>query len=245
MPFYTADGRGLTSIELAQVPPDGDRFQLRSAIVYLDAVTGARLEAPAHVPQEHPSREESTDLASVPQFLWSFIASYGRQSAAAIVHDARSVRARGLGDDAAALVQRRQDDASFRRGLREQGVPLLRSWLMWSWVAAERYLSHARPLGILLVAQVVLSVVVVAASVVLAFGSPWWLLLVLLPALVALPWGRDAGLAALLSYGSAFVAPLLLLHLLSLAPFRLVEFVVELAVGGRPASVLRPTLTRR
>ena len=38
------------------------------------------------------------------------------------------------------------------------------------------------------------------------------------------------------------LAPLIVVHLVALVPFRLVEAIVELATGGDPAGVLRPTV---
>ena len=242
MPYTNADGEPLASIELAQVPPDDYRFQLRSAIHYREPGGTVEYTAPAHTPSDHPQDGQRTDLASVPQFLWSFVASYGRQSAAAIVHDAQSDAADLLGDPAAALGQRRTDDRVFRVGLREQRVPLVRAWLMWSWVSVGRYVAFKPWVAVLMIAQAVVALAVVVLASVLAFSNLLWLLLLLVPAALALPWGRDAGLMLVLSYGGAFTAPLIALHLLSLLPFRLVEFVGELVSGGEPTKVFRPTV---
>ncbi|MEL4320417.1 DUF1353 domain-containing protein [Leifsonia sp. YIM 134122] len=246
MPFITEDGEPLASIELGQVPPDGYLFQLRRGIGYREPGTDTVVWAPAHVPDPHPTRQNSTDLASVPHFLWSFIASYGRQSAPAVVHDHRSEVAALIGDGGdphAALEQRREDDRVFLVGLREQQVPLLRAWLMWGWVSAERYLRHALPLGLLLLVQVLLSLVAIATGIVLAITTdPIWLLLLLVPLAASFLWGRDWLMMVVLSYGSAIIAPLLLVQLLALLPFRLLEFVVELISGGQPTQVFRPTI---
>ncbi|KQO97564.1 DUF1353 domain-containing protein [Leifsonia sp. Leaf264] len=246
MPFITEDGEPLASIELAQVPPDGRLFQLRRGIGYREPGGDAVVWAPAHVPDGHPARPNSTDLASVPSFLWSFIASYGRQSAPAVLHDHRSELAAVIGDGGdphAALEQRREDDRLFLVGLREKRVPLLRAWLMWGWVSAERYLRHALPLGLLLLVQVLLAVGVIAVAVVLTVTSGVaWLILLLAPLAAAFLWGRDWRMAAVLSYGSAVIGPLLIVQLVALLPFRLLEFVVELFSGGEPTQVFRPTV---
>src|SRR5688572_14147284 len=111
MPFLTADGRPLDELLLAQRPADGYRFEVRAPFVYLDPVTGRRYAIPAApgAPASGAPASGSfgaaagagphgvTDLASVPMSLWSFIASYGRQSAPAVLHDERSIVAAELG----------------------------------------------------------------------------------------------------------------------------------------------------
>lgn len=243
MPFLTDDGHPLDELLLAERPADAASFELRRPIVYLDPTTGRRYRAPAR--GEAAGSHGVSDLASVPPSLWSFIASYGRQSAPALVHDARSRVADELGDRRAALAQRREDDLVFRRALREQRVPLLRAWLMWAWVSADRERTFGGAAGRLLVTQAVLGGLVVVAASVLAFwpaGHPAWLALVALPAVAAAAWRRDAGLVVLLSYSLAIVGPLLVVHLAALAVFRLIEALVELVSGGDPGSVVRPTV---
>lgn len=252
MPFRTDDGRPLDELVLAQRPADGYRFHVRAPFVYEDPVTGRRYRvtarppgAPDPAPDEREPRVHGiTDLASVPMWLWSFIASYGRQSAPAILHDERSVVAAELGDRRAALAQRREDDRVFRTALREQRVPLLRSWIMWAWVAADREREFGGVAGTLLFVQVVVGALVVLGASVAAFWQPWWLVALPVVALAALPWA-GAGLAPLvlmLTLSSAVLAPLIALHLVSVAPFRLIEAVVELVTGGDPAGVVRPTV---
>jgi hypothetical protein len=252
MPFRTEDGRPLDELLLAQRPADGYRFDVRAPFDYEDPVSGRTYHVPAHppgAPDPAPEAREPrvhgvTDLASVPMWLWSFIASYGRQSAPAILHDERSVMAAELDDPAAALAQRRVDDRVFRTALREQRVPVLRSWIMWAWVSADREREFGGAAGILLIVQAVVGALVVLGASVAAFWNPWWLLVVPAPALLALPWAA-AGLASLvllLTYSSAVLAPLIALHLVSIAPFRLIEAFVEVLADGDPRDVLRPTV---
>lgn len=243
MPFLRDDGAPLDELVLAQRPADGHRFEVREAIVYVDPVSGRRYRAPAV--GEGPPPTGVTDLASVPSPLWGFIASYGRQSAPAVLHDARSRAAEALGDRRLALAQRREDDLVFRRSLIEQGVPRMRAWLMWAWVSADRERAFAGAAGLLLLAQVGLGVLVIAASVVLGVvAGPWWLALAVVPAVAALPWRGLASLVVILTYPLAAFAPLLAVHFLALVPFRIVEAIVEVFTGGDPASVVRPTVTR-
>ena len=252
MPFRTDDGRPLGELLLAQRPADGYRFEVRAGFVYDDPVSGRRYAVPARAPgapvpdpdTPEPPVHGVTDLASVPMWMWSFIASYGRQSAPAILHDERSIVADELGDRRAALVQRREDDRVFRTALREQRVPVLRTWVMWAWVAADRERQFGGPAGLLLLVQAILGAIVVFGASVAAFWNPWWLLALPAAALAALPWAA-VGLATLLLVltGSlAVLGPLLAVHLAVLVPFRLVEAIVEVLAGGDPRSVIRPTV---
>jgi hypothetical protein len=249
MPFLEendgAPPRPLGELLLAQRPPEGFGFELRAPFVYRDPVTGERYPVPARA--EGTDAIGRTDLASVPPSLWSFIASYGRQSAPAVLHDHRSVLAAAraaAGDRRGALAQRRGDDRVFRTALREQGVPLLRAWLMWAWVSADRERVFGGPAGIAFVAQAVVGARVVLGAAVLACWQPAWLLLLVLPALGALAWRRMAGLQLVLAYGSAVLAPLVAVHLAAVLPFRLLEAAAELVTGGEPGGVWRPTLRR-
>ena len=252
MPFRTDDGHPLDELLLAQRPADGYRFHVREPFAYEDPVTGRQYRVPARPPgapdpapdDREPRAHGVTDLASVPMWLWSFIASYGRQSAPAILHDERSVVAAELGDRKAALAQRREDDRVFRTALREQRVPLLRSWIMWAWVSADREREFGGPAGILLFVQTIVGALVVLGASVAAFWQPWWLVALPIVALAALPWAA-VGLAPLvlfLTYSSAVLAPLIALHVVSIVPFRLIEAFVELVTGGDPAGVVRPTV---
>ena len=250
MPFLTDDGRPLDELLLAERPADGYRFEVRASFVYEDPVSGRRYPIPARSAASASPRSEAaglgphgvTDLASVPMSLWSFIASYGRQSAPAVLHDERSIVAAELGDRRAALALRREDDRVFRTALREQRVPLLRAWIMWGWIAADREREFGGPAGVLFMVQAVVGGLVVVGASVAAFWNLGWLTLVLVPALAALPWGGLAPLMLLLNYSSAVLAPLVALHLIALLPFRLLEAIVEVVTGGDPGGVLRPTL---
>jgi hypothetical protein len=250
MPFLTEDGRPLDELLLAQHPADGYRFDVRAPFAYLDPVTGRTYAVAARPPgapvAETAEREPGvigvTDLASVPMWLWSFIASYGRQSAPAVLHDERSIVAARLGDRRAALAQRRVDDRVFRTALREQRVPVLRRWLMWAWVSADRERQFGGAAGAVLLAQAILGAGVVLAASVAAFWQPWWLLVLPAVVLAALPWRALALLVLVLTGSIAVLGPLLVLHLVALVPLRMIEAIVELIAGGDPRDVLRPTV---
>jgi hypothetical protein len=96
--------------------------------------------------------------------------------------------------------------------------------------------------GLVFMVQAIVGALVVVGASVVAFWQPTWLLVTLVPALTAVPWGRRAPLMLLLNYSSAVLAPLIGLHVVSILPFRLVEALVELLSGGDPAGVWRPTL---
>jgi len=68
-----------------------------------------------------------TDFASVPRvFVW-FLPRYGRYTLAAVLHDylwrCRASKGRMAYVDA---------DGTFRRAMREEGVPFLTRWMMWA-----------------------------------------------------------------------------------------------------------------
>lgn len=241
MPFERHDGGPLEELRLAQHPIDGDRFELREGFVYVDPDSGHRFPVPASADS---TERWSTDLASVPHPLWSLIASYGRQSAPAVLHDHRSLVAerRALDDPAAALAQRRADDRVFRTALREQRVPALRAWLMWAWVSADRERTFRGVLGTVFVIQSVVAGVALLVAVGGAWWHPAWLLLGLGALVAALAWGRLAGLQLALTVGGAVLAPIVAVHVVPLVVFRVLEAVVELVSGGDPRAVVRPTV---
>jgi Protein of unknown function (DUF1353) len=110
--FEAADKR----IKLAVIPPR--QFRLLEPFVYVDR-KGRR----------HEIRDEilgETDLASVPWFMWWFVASYGRQTPAVLVHDQ-------LVD----TIDRKYADWVLRTALKELGFSYLRRWLVWSAVSLE------------------------------------------------------------------------------------------------------------
>ena len=103
-----------------------------------------------------------TDFASVPRvFVW-LIPRFGRYTAAAVLHDwlvRDGIRNR--------LVTSRDADGIFRRVMREQGVPVVRRWLMWAGVRWGALTDPRRRAGWVLSAPGVLAISVLAAPVVL------------------------------------------------------------------------------
>lgn len=238
MPFHTDDGDRLAELGLAQRPADAPSFELTAPLVYLDPETGRRYRVPAR----GEASAAPTDLASVPTPLWGLIASYGRQSAPAVLHDARSREAAALADRRDALAQRREDDRVFRTALREQGVPRLRARVMWAWVSADRERQFGGVAGWLVLVQSAIGALVLVATAIAAFWGPLWLLAWPVVGLASLVRGRLAPLVATLTFSLALLGPLVLLLFAAIVPFRLVEAAVELVTGGRPGDVWRPTV---
>lgn len=245
MPFIDSAGAPLDAVRLLYRPPAVRLFQLEKGFAWIDPRDGSRTEIPAHdITRPATEPHNSTDLASVPAFLWGLVASYGHQTLPAILHDALSGRA----DEAAPaeqLAARRFADDAFRVALRESGVTALRAATMWAVVSMQRYLRFRLPLGVLLVAQVTLGGLAVIAAVVLGvLGHPWLLLIALAPALLAFAWGRSAPLVIAGSYLSALYSPLIVTAALSSAVEYLIALVVFL-LGGARGSAPRPGPTLR
>lgn len=229
MPFIDETGEPLRVIPLTQAPATGHYFQLVRPIGFREDDRSEIHWVPAHVPDDDPGPGNRTDLATVPWLFRAFVAAYGRQSAPAILHDYQ----RGVTGRAGApgrLGRAEVDDRLFRVALRQQKVPLLRAWLMWTFVSIERYWLYARGGAILLAVQAAIGVAVIYAAIILAFASPLWLLGIAVPAIAAFAWGRRYVLMLWLTYGLALLAPLALLQLCSLAPYWLVELLAREAI---------------
>lgn len=105
---------------------------------------------------------QGTDFASVPRvFVW-FLPRYGRYTKAAILHDFlwRERASKGTLDYIDA-------DGTFRRAMRELGVPFLRRWILWSAVRWGALLKPNGRKGWLKEAPRVLLVTAVALPIVL------------------------------------------------------------------------------
>lgn len=234
MPFIDSTGAPLDRVHLLYRPAAVGLFQLEHGFVWIDPRDGTRTDIPAH-DVTRPPTDAHTDLASVPSFLWGLVASYGHQTLPAILHDALSDRA----DEAAAAdrfaVRRTADDA-FRVALRESGVTTLRATTMWVVVSMQRYLRFRTPLGVVLVAQVVIGGLAIIAAVALGLlGHPLSLLLGVAPAALALAWGRDAPVVIAGSYLGALYSPLIVSAALSSAVEYVIALVVFVATGMRGA----------
>jgi uncharacterized protein DUF1353 len=127
MPFLKLDGEGPgePDVVLKQVGPNS--FQLLHGFRYQVPPNGVIHLVPAHDPNRPPTDpNNSTDLASVPFWLWWFVASYGLHTRAALLHDQ-------LVD--VKQIDRVEADRVFRLALEESKVRWMRRWLMWAAVS--------------------------------------------------------------------------------------------------------------
>jgi len=207
VPFTNREGGELRSLPL--IYRLGRDFQVAETFCWRDPRDSDRvLSIPAHDLSLPPGEGNSTDFASVPPFLWGLIASFGKQTLSAILHDELAYRAR-LAPADQRLELRRTADEDFRVSLIDSGMHQLRARVMWASVSVERYVRHARKLGAVIIAQLSLGVLAIVSSVALGIvAHPLWLLLGLAPAVAALPWGKNMNLLITSSYLGALYAPL-------------------------------------
>ncbi|MET1153112.1 DUF1353 domain-containing protein [Arthrobacter sp.] len=210
MPFHqdAAATEPLTAIQLVQRTKRC--FQLAQPIYYRPDAASAIVRIAAH-DLSAGLKNNSTDLASVPTWMWGLIASYGRQTAPALLHDQRMAACSHLPPEEA-LRRRRVDDEEFRRALLDTGVAALRARLMWAGVSAQAYLEHSRGRGLLLAASVgVGALAFIAASWLAAAGAGPMPLAgaVLLTAVLCLVWIRDWPVVAVLVPAFALFSPFL------------------------------------
>jgi hypothetical protein len=211
MPFYqdAAATQPLAAIHLVQ--RSRRQFQLAEPFYYRRRDGSDVVTIHAHDLARGPEKN-SSDLASVPLAMWGLVASYGRQSAPALLHDQR-VAETNLLPAAAALQQRRTFDEEFRQALLETGVAQLRARLMWAAVSAQNQRVHTRLRGKLMSASIAAGTLALLAGTVLSFaaGNP-------LPAAAGLAaaaavsalWTRDWAVVAVLSAAVYLLGPVLL-----------------------------------
>ncbi|BDZ47645.1 DUF1353 domain-containing protein [Naasia aerilata] len=142
MPFAREDGKRLDRIALIQRAPG--TFQLARPFTFLEKgrPESERIVVRAHDPSRPAKGSNASDLASVPPFLWGLIASHGRQTAPALLHDQLWWEALNPDPDVW-IAQRREADRLFRVSLRESGSTPLRTSLLWAAVTFERYWGRA------------------------------------------------------------------------------------------------------
>lgn len=207
MPFTDRDGSELQRVPL--VYRLGRDFQVAEPFCWRDPRDSSRvLTIPAHDLTQPPGEGNSTDFASVPPFLWGLIASFGKQTLPAVLHDSLTNDAR-LAPADQRLALRRTADEDFRVSLIDSGVHQLRARVMWASVGMERYARYAGALGIAIIAQLGLGVLAVIGAVVLGIlANPFWVLLAAAPAIAALAWGKNSDLVLAATYLGALYAPL-------------------------------------
>lgn len=172
VPFSPAPGEDSASVQLEQLAddPTGKHFRVLRGFVYTLPDGSRSFTVPVGM---------KTDLASVPWGLWWLVASYGRHTRAALVHDA-------LIDEA--VVERKYADFVFLTALEDPTVPGPRgSWtrhqLMWIAVCLFGTMRKQAPLLMLtFVLQLLLFWVAVL--------NEWWVV-ALVVGLAGLLWSFD------------------------------------------------------
>jgi hypothetical protein len=212
MPFTGEDGRRLDRVHLVQRAPG--TFQLTRSFTYLEAgrPESERITVRAHDETKPAKGSNATDLASVPPFLWGLIASHGRHTSAALLHD--QLWWECLNPDAALWIeQRREADRLFRVALREIGTTPLRTALLWSAVSLEKYVGPRPWQALLMGAHVLLGTAVLWLAL---SGLLGWTGLALLPVpgLTALLWRRDAAPVAILIHLGVVFLPVAVVALI-------------------------------
>ena len=240
--WFPTDGSNEPEVILRQV--SRTTFQLLEGFRYEVPDGGERFEIPAHDPRRDPDDpNNSTDLTSVPQLLWWFVASYGKHTRAALFHD-HFVDAEDENGQPPSRARRGEVDRVFEQALGEAELRWLRRKLVWTAVSL-RTSWGGWGLGLLLAHLGLLTGLVVWWW---AFGGPAWPALVagatgFLWGLLRPPYGGLSGLGwgaarwPLAVLGSVIVAVPLALSILVLTLAKFADLVEEVvAAGGRTIS---------
>ena len=154
-------------------------WQLDQSFGFRDK-TGQLLVVPAHSGNV-AAPGNSTDLATVPAFLWGVLAPYGRQMRPALLHDhlcdlaALAAAPKTPAALTEALRQRKAADYLFRDALGDDGVRAARRWIFWAGVSFGRFLNYRRRYAIVLGLLVLAGALVqLHAAAVAAGGGPDW-----------------------------------------------------------------------
>ncbi|MFD4669992.1 DUF1353 domain-containing protein [Lentzea sp. NPDC058450] len=116
----------------------------------------------------------TTDLASVPTFLWGVLASYGRQLLPALLHDQRCEDVRKA-LKCCRFRMRSQADHEFHRALRDVGVGRMRRRVFWVGVALGKYWAYGRARCLLLLLpHVLIGLAGLAGLVASLLGFHWF-----------------------------------------------------------------------
>jgi len=187
----------------------------------------------------------STDFASIPQWLWGFLAPYGKQTLPAVLHDYLCDQAAGPPAPApprpvaVQLAERKAADELFRRALRDQAnapegnrsVSRARATLFWAGVTVGRYQRYqVGKLALIGGLVLVLSVGLYAVPLLAFLGHDWlWAVLAALAPSLILGWCAAVDsdrLGVLIVVGAVAAVPVLVLLI--------VTFVVTLALNVIP-----------
>lgn len=219
MPFVTLDNQADPPVELKQV--GAKQFKLLKPFKYRDPTSNSVYQVPIHDPED---LTDVTDLASVPPFLWWFIASYGHQTRAALLHD-HLVRG---------PVERREEaDRIFRVALSESGVGIPRRWMMWTAVSLLTLLKTRPGLFALMCLHVAVGfmTLILGTALLLGLSGPAWdlpaIVWMTVPLLTSFVWVRRWPIYAIGTYAAFALAPALVTVGLTTALSALVSRVVD------------------
>jgi hypothetical protein len=225
VPFYELDGDAPARVVLEQIGPK--TFRILEPFRYVDASTGERFVVP-----DPRWGDQPTDLASVPAVLQWVVSRYGQHTLPALLHD--QLVDNDLVDD------RERADRIFRDAMGEQGVPIVRRWLMWAAVSIGTIVTTSR-WKVVPIAVWVLGWAAVAFRLTPPFASwdvwvfnsltrvPWWwaaIAAVAGPPALALLWARRYLVGVISAYGAFLFAVPLAAIVLALGVYTVVERTV-------------------
>ncbi|MFX4271956.1 DUF1353 domain-containing protein [Propionibacteriaceae bacterium Y1685] len=234
--FFDAETGGPARLELLSI--DGHDFQvLRRLGHHSDAY---------EVPFVFPADLETfrTDMASVPNVFTWLVPRSGEFLPAAVLHDAI------VGDDAnhtGPRVDRVEGDRVFRAAMADLGTGRVRVWLMWAavsmvtlWVAPHHRWWHRAALLLTLISITIIGLLATADLADVWNVLPWMgerplvtelvggaLGAVIIPALLALSWGRLWLAGVITGWALAFLVHVTILVSAVYALYWLVERVVS------------------
>jgi hypothetical protein len=220
-----------------------ERFLMLRRIGYADRRLGELL-----VPR---TAEFTTDLASVPMLFTWLVPKSGAHLPAALVHD--GLCAGDYVAEPGTVVTRVDADRVFRDAMGDTGTTLVRRWLAWAavatatmvhgrgtgWSAGERWRYRIAAVGTLGIVAVLgllatLDLVDVASLLPWMGERTWWreLLLggafaVLIPAVLALTWGRFRTAGWVMGIGLALLLHVTVALVLLTGLYRAVEWAAE------------------
>lgn len=224
MPFFELDDDEPARVVLEQTGPT--KFRIVAPFRYVDAVTDEQYIVP-----DPRWGEQETDLASVPGILMWFVPRYGHHTLPALLHDQIV--------DHDLVADRERADRIFRDAMGEQGVALLRRWLMWAAVSMAtmvvgrrwRILAIAVWVGVFAALAFRLTPPFAAWDVVpfdLLVDVPWtWaaLAVVVGPPTLAVVWGRRYLVGVISGYGAFVFAVPIVAVVLALGVYWSLEWV--------------------
>jgi hypothetical protein len=231
VPFYELDGGAPARVVLEQVGPK--TFRIVEPFEYVDASTGERFVVP-----DPRWGDQPTDLASVPAVLQWIVPRYGQHTLPALLHDQLV--------DNDLVHDRERADRIFRDAMGEQGVPIVRRWLMWAAVSIGTIVTTRRwklvPIAVWLLGWAALAFRLTppfASWDVWVFNTltriPWWwagIAAVAGPPVLAVLWARRYLVGVISAYGAFLFAVPLFAIVLALGVYTVVERTVG-AVDAR------------